>query len=42
MKQLIQQIEQWAEDRNIINGSTNQIRFNIGYEPEELYSEMLY
>lgn len=39
MKQLIQQIEQWAEDRNIINGSTVQKQiFKLSEEVGELFS----
>ncbi|MDO4698978.1 MAG: MazG-like family protein [Pasteurellaceae bacterium] len=39
MKDLIQQIEQWAEDRNIFNGSTVQKQiFKLAEEIGELFS----
>lgn len=39
MQQLIQQIEQWAEDRNIFNGSTVQKQiFKLVEEVGELFS----
>lgn len=39
MKDLIQQIEQWAEDRNIFNGSTVQKQiFKLAEEVGELFS----